>query len=282
MTNQDWLTALQTATDFLRPYAAGEQSIGIVLGSGLGALMRHTDISHAIPYSKIPHFPAATVEFHKGQLIFGRVGGRAIIAMQGRFHYYEGYSMQEITFPVRVMKALGCSHLLLSNAAGGINASYRKGDLVLIDDHINLQTDSPLRGLNDAQFGQRFVDMSAPYDAGLMQIIGAAAAEQGIGLQTGVYAAVTGPNLETRAEYRFLRTIGADLVGMSTVPEVIVANQVGLPCAAISVVTDECNPDNLKPVDIAEIIEAAGKADEKLSALLAAAITRIGTGTAAD
>jgi purine-nucleoside phosphorylase len=275
MTNQDWFNAIGEATDFLRPYSAGDRSIGIVLGTGLGALVRHMDIAHTVAYSDIPHFPAATVEFHKGQLLFGRVADKEVIAMQGRYHYYEGYSMQEVTFPIRVMKALGCSHLLLSNAAGGINATYRKGDLVLIDDHINLQTDNPLRGLNDAQFGQRFVDMSAPYDAGLSQIVREVASHQDLHLHTGIYAAVTGPNLETRAEYRFLRTIGADLVGMSTVPEVIVANQVGLPCAAVSVVTDECDPDNLQPVNIAEIIEAAGKADQKLSALLADVIGMI-------
>jgi purine-nucleoside phosphorylase len=276
MTNKDWLAALQTTTDFLGPYKTGNHSIGIVLGTGLGALVQHMEVAQTIAYSGIPHFPVSTVEFHKGQLIFGKIGGRDVIAMQGRFHFYEGYTMQEITFPIRVMKALGCTHLLLSNAAGGINAAFRKGDLVMIDDHINLQTDNPLRSLNDPEFGQRFVDMSTPYDAAMMQAIADVAAQQGVSIRKGVYAAVIGPNLETRAEYRFLRVIGADMVGMSTVPEVIVANQVGLPCAAISVITDECDPDNLKPVNIAEIIGVAGKADERLSALLAAVIQNLG------
>ena len=275
MTNQDWLQALKTATSFLFLNKSEREPVGIVLGTGLGALINHIQVFHTVEYSSIPHFPAATVESHQGRMIFGKIGDRDIIAMQGRFHYYEGYSMQEITFPVRVLKALGCSHLLLSNAAGGINPAFRKGDLVLIDDHINLQTGNPLQGLSDPAFGPRFVDMSAPYDAGMMQTIRDVAADQGLSLHTGVYASVTGPNLETRAEYRFLRIIGADMVGMSTVPEVIVANQIGLPCAAISVITDECDPDNLKAVNIAEIIAAAGKADEGLSRLLADVIERL-------
>ena len=270
--NTDWLKRLGETTDFLRPYTTGEAATGIVLGTGLGALVQHIDVAHSIPYSDIPHFPTATVEFHKGQLLFGRLRGKPVIAMQGRFHFYEGYTMPEITFPIRVMKALGCTGLLLSNAAGGINRDYRKGDLVLLDDHINLQTDNPLRGLNDPAFGQRFVDMSAPYDARLMGSLTNAASAQGVTLKRGVYASVIGPNLETRAEYRFLRIIGADMVGMSTVPEVIVANQVGLPCAAVSVITDECDPDNLQPVNIEEIIAVAGAADEKLSRIMAAAI----------
>ena len=269
---KDWLAAIAETTTFLKPFATGESSTGVVLGTGLGALTGRMDIQHSIPYSDIPHFPVATVEFHKGQLLFGAIGGKAVIAMQGRFHLYEGYSAQEITFPIRVLKALGCTHLLLSNAAGGINPTFKKGDLALIDDHINLQTDNPLRGVNDPAFGQRFVDMSAPYDAGMMAALRAAASAQSVALKEGVYASVSGPNLETRAEYRYLRIIGADMVGMSTVPEVIVANQIGLPCAAISVITDECDPDNLKPVDIAEIIAVAGKADEKLSAIFAETI----------
>ena len=268
----DWLRRVQETTDFLSRYKTDEGAVGVVLGTGLGALVGKMEVAHSIPYSDIPHFPTATVEFHKGQLLFGSISGKPVIAMQGRFHFYEGYSMQEITFPVRVMKALGCTRLLLSNAAGGINADFRKGDLVLIDDHINLQTDNPLRGLNDPAFGQRFVDMSAPYDAVLMKSLTDFASGQGVMLKKGVYASVIGPNLETRAEYRFLRIIGADMVGMSTVPEVIVANQVGLPCAAVSVITDECDPDNLKPVDIAEIIAVAGAADEKLSRIIAAAV----------
>jgi purine-nucleoside phosphorylase len=276
MTNKEWLTALQTTTDHLSAYHQQGPAVGIVLGTGLGALIGHIEVAHAIPYGQIPHFPQATAESHKGQLIFGTIAGRPVIAMQGRFHFYEGFSMQEITFPIRVLKALGCTSLLLSNASGGINAAYRKGDLALIDDHINLQNGNPLQGLNDPAFGQRFVDMSIPYDRRIMQLIRDMAGLQNITLHTGVYAVVTGPNLETRAEYRFLRTIGADMVGMSTVPEVIVANQIGLPCAAVSVITDECDPDNLHPVDIKDIIAAAATADEALSRLLASVVAELG------
>jgi len=271
----DWLKAIETAQEFLEPFKTGPTSTGIVLGTGLGALVKHINVTHTIPYTEIPHFPTATVEFHKGNLLFGKIGNTSVIAMQGRFHFYEGYTMQEITFPIRVMKALGCSQLLLSNAAGGIHPGYKKGDLVLIDDHINLQTDNPLRGQNNPAFGQRFVDMSRPYSKQLMELLMKVGLEQGTQFRIGVYASVIGPNLETRAEYRFLRTIGADMVGMSTVPEVIVANQIGLPCAGISVITDECDPDNLQPVDIADIIAIAGYADNRLSNILAATIERI-------
>jgi purine-nucleoside phosphorylase len=192
--------------------------------------------------------------------------------MQGRFHYYEGYSMQQITFPIRVMKAMGVEYLFLSNAAGGMNLSYKKGELVMLEDHINLLPDNPLRGLSDPAFGQRFVDMSQPYDKELIELIESKAASQNIIIKKGTYVSVMGPNLETRAEYRWLRSAGADMVGMSTVPEVIVANQCGIKCAAMSVITDECDPDNLKPVNIAEIIEVAGKSDKALSNLLEAVI----------
>lgn len=240
-----------------------------MLGTGLGQLIQHITVEKSIPYSEIPHFPEATVESHKGHLIYGRIGNTPVIAMQGRFHYYEGYTMQQITFPIRVMKALGIQHLLLSNAAGGMNPAFQKGDLVLLDDHINLQPESPLRGLNAPAYGTRFPDMSCPYDQGLGKLLQQAADNKGHGLKKGVYVAVMGPNLETRAEYRFLRMIGADMVGMSTVPEVIVANQLQLPCAAVSVITDECDPDNLHPVSIEEIIAVANKADGKLSGIFA-------------
>jgi len=241
--------------------------VGIVLGTGLGELVKVIDAEQTIAYSDIPNFPLSTVEFHKGNLVYGRIGNTQVLAMQGRFHYYEGYSMQQITFPIRVMKALGVQYLLVSNAAGGINLSYKKGDLVLIDDHINLQPESPLRGLNDSSFGDRFPDMSSPYSLLLSSKIKEQARALDIPLKKGVYAAVPGPNLETKAEYRYLKIIGADLVGMSTVPEIIVANQAGIPCAAVSVVTDECDPDNLHPVSLKEIIEVAAKADAKLSRL---------------
>ena len=259
------LEKIEETTTFLQAKGFTGAKAGIVLGTGLGSFIKLIKIEQSIPYNEIPNFPIATVEFHKGQLIIGYVGDTKVIAMQGRFHYYEGYSMQQITFPVRVMKALGIEYLLLSNAAGGMNLNYKKGDLVLLDDHINMLPENPLRGLNDAAYGNRFVDMSQPYNAQLNLLIKNAATTLNIGLQQGVYVSVMGPNLETRSEYKYLKNIGADLVGMSTVPEVIVANHVGLACAAISVITDECNPDNLQPVSIAEIIAVAGKADDKLS-----------------
>lgn len=260
---RSWLQAQHPATP----------RVGIVLGTGLGELVKAIDIAVSIPYENIPHFPVSTVESHKGHLIFGHIGGTPCVAMQGRFHYYEGYTMQQITFPIRVMHALGIQQLLLSNAAGGMHPAYKKGELVLLDDHINMQPENPLRGLNAPVFGTRFPDMSCPYDKDLRHRIRSVAADQGLHLHEGIYVAVMGPNLETRAEYRFLRMIGADVVGMSTVPEVIVANQLQLPCAAISVVTDECDPDHLQPVSIAEIIAVAGAADKKLSSLMAAVIT---------
>lgn len=271
-------TLLQQITEtasWLGQFNYHQAKVGIVLGTGLGQLVQHIQVEKSIPYNEIPHFPEATVESHKGHLIFGRIGNTPVIAMQGRFHYYEGYTMQQITFPVRVMKALGVQQLLLSNAAGGMNPALKKGDLVLLEDHINLQPESPLRGLNAPAFGTRFPDMSRPYDRQLGQLLQEAASAQGAALKTGVYVSVMGPNLETRAEYRFLRMIGADIVGMSTVPEVIVANQLQLPCAAVSVITDECDPDNLHPVSIEEIIAVAGKADEKLSGIFAAVIRQI-------
>ena len=267
------VAAIQESASFLAERGIKTKPlVGIVLGTGLGALVNKINVELTIPYADIPHFPQATVEFHKGNLLYGKIGGVQVIAMQGRFHYYEGYSMQQVTFPIRVMKALGVETLLLSNAAGGMNLNYKKGDLILIDDHINMLPDNPLRGLSDPSLGERFVDMSAPYDASLQQLMLQKATKQNILLHKGTYVAVMGPNLETRAEYRWLRSTGADMVGMSTVPEVIVANQVGLKCLAISVITDECDPENLKPVNIAEIIEVAGKADEKLSTLFASLI----------
>jgi len=264
----------QTAT-FLKKTGFHHPTVGIIMGTGLGALAEKIDAGVSVPYSVIPNFPEATVEFHKGNLIYGKIGDTNVIAMQGRFHYYEGYSMQQITFPIRVMKELGVKYLFLSNAAGGMNLSYRKGDLVLLEDHINLLPDNPLRGLSNPAFGQRFVDMSEPYDKKLMQLIEGNAASQNIIIKKGIYVSVMGPNLETKAEYRWLRSTGADMVGMSTVPEVIVANQIGIKCAAISVITDECDPDNLKPVNIAEIIEVAGKSDKVLSNLLEAVIKEL-------
>ena len=267
-------TIAETAR-FLKKSGFNQATTGIVMGTGLGAMVEKIQNPVTIPYSAIPNFPEATVEFHKGNLIFGTIDSVKVIAMQGRFHYYEGYSMQQITFPVRVMKELGVQYLFLSNAAGGMNLSYKKGDLVLLEDHINMLPDNPLRGLSDPRFGQRFVDMSQPYDKALAELIKKNAASQNTVIKKGVYVSVMGPNLETRAEYRWLRSTGADMVGMSTVPEVIVANQCGIKCAAISVITDECDPDNLKPVNIAEIIEVAGKSDKALSNLMEAVIKEL-------
>jgi purine-nucleoside phosphorylase len=265
---------IETAS-FLQNKGINNPETGIVLGSGLGNLVNMIEIEQSIEYADIPHFPLSTVEFHRGRLIFGTLGGQKVLAMQGRFHYYEGYTMQQIVFPIRVMKALGVSTLLLSNAAGALNLSFHKGGLMLIEDHINLLPANPLTGTNHEQLGPRFPDMSCPYNVLLNKLIRSQAKELNIDLHQGVYAAVPGPNLETRAEYRYLRTIGADVVGMSTVPEVIAANHMGLPCAAISVLTDECDPDNLQPADINDILETAGQAEEKLNRLITGVLEEI-------
>lgn len=269
------LGLVKECASFLMKKGFGKPVAGIVLGTGLGNLLKKIDVVQSVPYQEIPGFPISTVEFHKGQLIFANLNNVPVVVMQGRFHYYEGYSMQQITFPVRVMKELGVRFLLLSNAAGGMNPLYKKTDLALLVDHINQQPENPLRGLNDPAFGNRFVDMCCPYDETLNRKIRDTAKAMNIHLHQAVYVAVAGPNLETKAEYRMLRNMGADIVGMSTVPEVIVANHIGLPCAAVSVVTDECDPDNLKPVNIADIIEVAARADEKLSELFAAVIINL-------
>lgn len=261
------MEAIIKAKEFLSDRGITGPQVGIVLGTGLHQLLNYIDVQQTIPYQEIPGFPVSTVEFHKGNLVYGTIGDKTVLVMQGRFHAYEGYNMQQIVFPLRVMKLLGVQQLLLSNAAGGINLAYKKGDLVVIEDHINLQTGNPLTGKNHEELGSRFPDMSAPYSPELNSLLQQKAAALQIDLQQGVYAAVNGPNLETRAEYRYLKIIGADLVGMSTVPEVIAANHLQLPCAAVSVITDECDPDQLKPVSIQEIIEVAGRADEKLSRL---------------
>ena len=249
---------------YLKSRISGQPLVGIILGTGLNALAERIASPVVFTYDQIPDFPLSTVSFHKGRLIYGLIGKTPVVVMQGRFHYYEGYSMQQITFPVRVMKALGVEFLFVSNAAGGMNPGFKKGDLVIAEDHINLLPDNPLRGIGN-QFGNYFVDMSAPYDRVLRSALENAFLEAGIPVKSGIYVAVMGPNLETRAEYRWLRNMGADMVGMSTVPEVIVANQEGIACVAVSVITDECDPDNLKPVNIEEIIAIAGEADKTLS-----------------
>jgi len=271
-----YIEKIREAKEYLNQANIDAPKVGVVLGTGLGKLIEHINIEVEVEYKDIPHFPQATVEFHAGKLIYGSIGDSKVLCMQGRFHAYEGYDMQEITFPIRIMHALGVSNLLLSNAAGGINLSFKKGDLVMLDDHIQLQAGSPLAGLNDEVYGPRFPDMSRPYSKKLNALISQEGKKNNLKVKEGVYVAVMGPNLETRAEYRFLKIIGADMVGMSTVPEVIVANQLGMETSAVSVITDECDPDNLKAVDIAEIIAVAGKADEKLSAIFSGVIKSLG------
>ncbi|MDG2431326.1 purine-nucleoside phosphorylase [Flavobacterium sp.] len=266
---------IHTTVAFLQEKGFTNPQVGIVLGTGLGQLVDHLELEVAVNYSDIPNFPVSTVEFHSGKLLYGTLEGKKTIIMQGRFHLYEGYTLQEITFPVRVLKALGITSLLVSNAAGAINLSYKKGDLMLLDDHINLQGGSPLAFKNVSDFGERFTDMCAPYDANLNDKMLAIAKANAITLHKGIYASVVGPQLETRAEYRYLKIIGADAVGMSTVPEVIVANHLQLPVIAVSVLTDECDPENLKPVNIPEIIAIAGEAEPKMITLFKALVSQL-------
>ena len=263
----------EEAASYLRQRGFDNPEIGIILGSGLGRMLEHMEIEKEVSYNHIPNFPTATVEFHRGKLIYGTLEGKKVVVMQGRFHLYEGYSLHDVTFPVRVMKSLGIKKLLISNAAGAINSNFKKGELMLIEDHINLQGSSPLAFKGVEHLGERFVDMSAPYDTTMNQRLQQIADEKNIKLNKGVYASVVGPQLETRAEYRYLKIIGADAVGMSTVPEIIVANHLGLPVVAISALTDECDPDNLKPVNIEEILEMAAKAEPNLITLYREKIT---------
>ncbi|GGK21232.1 purine nucleoside phosphorylase [Yeosuana aromativorans] len=254
-------------TDYLISKGFENPDIGIILGTGLGQLVDEIDILHEVSYNHIPNFPTATVEFHKGKLIYGNLEGKKVVVMQGRFHIYEGYSLQDVTYPVRIMQQLGIHTLLVSNAAGAINLNFKKGELMLIEDHINLQGSSPLAFKGVEHLGERFADMSAPYDADINSKFETIAKEHNINLHKGVYASVVGPQLETRAEYRMLKTIGADAVGMSTVPEIIVANHLKLKAAAVSVLTDECDPNNLKPVDINDILAMAAKAEPDMITL---------------
>jgi len=271
----DLISAINETLDVIRTKTKDEYQVGIILGTGLGGLVKEIKIEQEIDYSDLPHFPLSTVESHKGKLIFGSIGEKKVVAMQGRFHYYEGYSMQQITYPVRVMKYLGVKTLLVSNACGGMNPVYRRGDVMLMDDHINLLGDNPLIGKNEEELGPRFPDMSEAYDRELITIAEEVALENKIKVQKGVYVAVSGPNLETKAEYRFLRAIGADVVGMSTIPENIVANHMGMRVLGISIVTDECFPDSLKPVNVEEIIAAAMAAEPKMTLIMKEVIKRI-------
>ncbi len=273
MDHHDW-ERVQVAAKSIRERWRGEPEVGLVLGTGLGALAREIEAQATIPYGEIPGFPRSTVESHRGQFVCGRLGGRVVAAMEGRFHLYEGYSAAQITFPIRVMKELGCRLLIVSNAAGGLNPLYSKGDLIVIEDHINLMWGNPLIGPNDDRLGPRFPDLIEPYDRGLQELALAIALESNISARRGVYVSVTGPNLETRAEYRFLRGIGADVVGMSTVPEVLTAVHAGLKVLGFSIVTDMCLPDALKPVRFEEIIAAANEAEGKLRAIVRGVLER--------
>ena len=272
------LDQIQEAVRFIQSKTNATPTIGIILGTGLGALAEETVVETLLPYETIPHFPLSTVEFHSGKLMFGTLAGKSVVVMQGRFHFYEGYTMQQVTFPVRVMHALGVRTLLVSNAAGGLNPAFQTSDLMIIEDHISLLLpQNPLVGPNPSQFGDRFPDMSEPYQKALINTALALAPKLGILLQRGVYVSVTGPQLETRAEYRMLRQWGADAVGMSTVPEVIVANQMGMAVFGVSVITDMCLPDTLEKVDIQKIIAAAGAAEPKLTALIRALVGELAT-----
>lgn len=267
---------LQASVDYLRERGVGQVDVAIVLGTGLGGLVQEIEVEHAWSYSQIPHVPVATVEFHFGKLIYGTLGGKRVLAWQGRFHYYEGYTMEQVVKPVRISRMLGAQALLISNAAGSLNPNMSRGSLMCLEDHINLFPESPLRGANLDALGQRFPDMCQPYSATLSASLFDVARELDIPLYTGVYVGVPGPQLETRAEYRYLRTIGADAVGMSTVPEVIAAVHMGLPCAAVSVITDECNPENLAPFNLDEVVEVAKAAEPQLTRLFKEWMGRMG------
>ncbi|NNJ54504.1 MAG: purine-nucleoside phosphorylase [Bacteroidia bacterium] len=264
----------ETST-FLEKEGIDKPQIGVILGTGLNKLVEDVDIIKEISYDDIPHFPAATVEFHAGKLIYGNLKGKKVLVMQGRYHVYEGYSLQEVTFPVRVMHALGIHTLLVSNASGAVNLSYKKGELMLIEDHINLQGGSPLAFKGVSELGERFVDMREPYDSALINALEEIAIEEGVILRKGVYASVVGPQLETRAEYRMLKILGADAVGMSSVPEIIVAKQLKLKTAALSVLTDECDPDNLNPINIPEIMAIVEKTEPQMVTLFTKLIKRL-------
>jgi purine-nucleoside phosphorylase len=266
---------IQEATGVVRRRTKLRPDVAIVLGTGLGGLAAEIEVEVAIPYEDIPGFPLSTVESHAGRLLLGRLGQRPVVAMQGRFHRYEGYDLAAVTFPVRVMQALGARVLFVSNACGGMNPLWSPGDLVLLSDHINLLGDNPLIGANDERLGLRFPDMSAPYDPELRALARATALELGITLREGVYVAVPGPNLETRSEYRMLRMMGADVVGMSTVPEVIVAVHAGMRTLGISIITDQCLPDALEPADIGRIIATAGRAEPSLTRLIVGLAERV-------
>jgi purine-nucleoside phosphorylase len=272
------LEKIKESADFIKKESGFEPQYGIILGTGLGGLVNEIKIEKTIDYEKIPHFPVSTVESHAGRLVFGYLGNKKIVAMQGRFHYYEGYSFQEITFPVRVMKFLGVECLFVSNACGSVNPDIKTCDIMIIKDHINLLGGNPLRGKNIDELGPRFPDMSEPYDKKMIaqaQEIAKDLNFEDITVHTGVYASVQGPNLETQAEYKYLRIIGADVVGMSTIPEAIVARHMNMPCFAISVITDEGFHDELEAVSLHDVVSAANKSEPKMTAIIKNLITSI-------
>jgi purine-nucleoside phosphorylase len=271
----DLIKMIEEAAGFVRGKTRVEPQIGIILGTGLGGLVKEIEIRETIPYQEIPHFPVSTVESHAGQLIFGNLSGKPVMAMQGRFHYYEGYTMQQVTFPVRVMKALGVRTIIVSNACGGVNPSHQAGDIMLISDHINLMGDHPLIGKNFSQLGPRFPDMYNLYDIELQRLAEETALEDKIKLQKGVYLALTGPTLETGAEYRMVRLLGADVVGMSTVPEVIVARHSGMKVLGFSIITDMGFPEAMRPVSLEEVIAVAGQAEKKFVQLVKSVVAKI-------
>lgn len=261
--------------EVLKSLTNAKPRIAIILGTGLGGLVDDMSISATIDYDDLPHFPVSTVESHHGKLHIGTLEGHEVIALQGRFHQYEGYSLQQITFPVRVLRQFGVDTLIVSNACGGMNPLYRRGEVMIIDDHINLLGDNPLVGPNDERFGPRFPDMSEPYSRNLIALAEEAALHLKQKVHRGVYVAVTGPNLETRAEYRFLRTIGADVVGMSTVPETIVARHMGMKVLGLSIITDECFPDHLHPVTLQDVLNAARQAEPIMTNIIKYVISRL-------
>ena len=269
------LQQIQETKSFLGSKTSLTPFAGIVLGTGLGNLSTEIKIETAIPYADIPNFPVSTVEGHSGQLVFGTINDVPVVAMQGRFHYYEGYSLQECTFPIRVMKALGITNLFLSNASGGVNSNFEIGDIMLITDHINLLPDNPLRGKNIDELGPRFPDMSEPYDKGLRDNVINIAAQNNIKIQQGVYAVLSGPTFETPAEYKYMKIIGADTVGMSTVPEVIVARHMNLPCMAMSIITDLGVDGKIVEISHEEVQEVAKAAEPKMTLIIKELLAQI-------
>ncbi|UCF21640.1 MAG: purine-nucleoside phosphorylase [Gemmatimonadota bacterium] len=270
------LGRVRAAAETIRSRSGLRPRVAIILGTGLGGLVAEIEAEAVIPYEEIPGFSVPTVESHSGRLLLGRLSGQPVVALQGRFHRYEGYSLQQVTFPVRVMRELGADILIVSNACGGMNPMWDVGDLMLIADHINLIGDNPLIGPNPDELGPRFPDMSEPYDLELQRLAAEVATRERLILRRGVYVAVAGPNLETRAEYRFLRLIGADVVGMSTVPEVIVARHAGMRVLGVSIITDSCLPDALRPASVEEIIRVAGEAEPRLTTLIKEVVARLG------